>query len=63
MAESYEERLEAFKRFAERTLEDHRLPHIGEFYKRCVEEDNPGSCSSNAALEGAVCSPSRLYGP
>ena len=51
MAESYEERLEAFKRFAERTLEDHRLPHIGEFYKRCVEEDNPVFAAAHELTE------------
>jgi len=51
MAESYEDRLEAFKRFAERTLEDHRFPHIGEFYKRCVEEDNPVFAAAHELTE------------
>lgn len=36
-----EQRLEAMRRFAERSLENHRHPHIGEFYKRCIEENAP----------------------
>lgn len=33
--------MEELRRFAERSLEDHRHPHIGDFYKRCMEENSP----------------------
>ena len=41
MAKSEEEKLMKLKAFAERTLENHRHPHIGEFFKRCADEEAP----------------------
>lgn len=41
MAKSEEEKLMKLKAFAERTLENHRHPHIGEFFKRCAYEEAP----------------------
>ena len=41
MARSEEEKIAKLKAFAERTLENHRHPHIGEFFKRCADEEAP----------------------
>ena len=36
-----EQRMAELRKFAERSLDNHRHPHIGEFYKRCLEEGSP----------------------
>ena len=41
MSDIADQRLEAMRKFAQRSLENHRHPHIGEFYKRCLEENAP----------------------
>lgn len=46
MSEMNNEDLEQLKRCAERTLENHRQPHIGKFFKRCFEEKAPVLTSS-----------------
>lgn len=41
MSESKLERMEALRQHALRSLDNHRHPHIGEFYKRCIKEQTP----------------------
>jgi len=41
MSDMTEQKLEIMRRHAQRSLENHRDPHIGAFYKRCIEEQSP----------------------
>lgn len=51
MTESEADKMAKFKSFAERTLDNHRHPHIGEFFKRCIEEQTPVFESSHMLTE------------
>lgn len=46
-----EQRMAELRKFAERSLDNHRHPHIGEFYKRCLEEGSPVFAAAHELTE------------